>query len=215
MSRRRQSLCSRRADGALIPQNTSPSLRPINGQKLCEYAQLPFGWCRFGYNGCVVLSIYNALLLSGYELPLPVIHRMLHRIWKPRFFGVRVWEIRRCLQKLGIPFREFTSSSELTSAMEPGSAAIVMSWNRTVPYCHFTVDQEPLSVLRFPSPFGGAHGVAIEYTAPGQWRVFNRYSNIAHTYTFSSFREFLPFEAAFMKGFLIEKAAGRTLGSIE
>ncbi len=182
------------------------SLRPVNGQKLCEYANVPFGWFRVSYNGCVALSIYNALLLSGYEIPFCRIHRLLHRFWKPRIFGVRVWELRRCLRKLDIPFREFWSGELLSSSMEPGDTAIVMSWNETVPYCHFTLGKEPLSVLRYVNPFGGAHGVAVTYTAPGNWTVYNRYSNRDHAYCYSSFRDFLPFEGAFMKGFLIGRA---------
>ena len=179
-------------------------LRPANGQKLCEYADVPFGWFRIAYNGCVVLSIYNALLLSGYNVPFHRVHRLLHRFWKPRCFGVQTWEIRRCLRKLGISFRVFRSGELLSSAMEPGDTAIVMSWNDTVPYCHFTLGAEPLSVLRYPSPFGGAHGVALTHTPQGTWTVFNRYSNRDHAYTYASFREFLPFEAAFIKGFLIQ-----------
>lgn len=176
---------------------------PINGQKLCAYAKIPFGWCSFGHNGCCVLAIYNALLLSGYHIPFHTIHKLLHRPWKPRFFGVRTWEIRRCLKKLRIPFQEFSSGTGLTSQMHPGDIAVVMSWNRTVPFLHFTMGSEPLSVLRYPDPFGGAHGVAIEYTCQGKWTVFNRYSNRDRVYHFGSFREFLPFESAFMKGFLI------------
>ena len=182
-----------------------PALRLANGQQLCEYAQVPFGRFRVAYNGCVALSVYNALLLKGYNIPFYRIHRILHKPWVPRIFGVRVWELRRCLRKLGIPFREFWSGDFLADAMEPGDTAIVMSWNDSVPYCHFTLGEEPLSVLRYPSPFGGAHGVAVTYTAPGKWTGYNRYSNRDHVYTYGSFREFLPFEAAFMKGFLIQK----------
>ncbi len=188
-----------------VSETEELALRPVNGQKLCEYANVPFGWFRVAYNGCVALSIYNALLLSGYKVPFHRIHKVLHRFWKPRFFGVRVWEIRRCLRKLKIPFREFWSGDLLRSSMEPGDTAIVMSWNDTVPYCHFTLGEEPLSILRYPSPFGGAHGVAVTYTAPGNWTVYNRYSNRDHAYTYSSFREFLPFEAAFTKAFLIRR----------
>ena len=182
-----------------------PALQPANGQRLCEYANVPFGWFRVAYNGCVALSVYNALLLTGYRVPFYRIHGILHRPWIPRLLGVRVWELRRCLRKLGIPFREFRSGDLLASAMEPGDTAIVMSWNQTVPYCHFTLGEEPVSILRFHSPFGGAHGVAVTYTAPGRWTVYNRYSNRNHVYTYGSFREFLPFEAAFIRGFLIQK----------
>lgn len=176
---------------------------PVNGQKLCEYAHVPFGWFRMSYNGCLVLAIYNALLLTGYNINLEQIHKCLHRFWKPRLFGVREWEISRCLKKLQIPFRQYISPREFTSAMKPGDVAVVLSWNRTVPYCHFTMGREPLSVLRFPDPFGGAHGVAVEYTEKGTWVVYNRYSNRDRPYVYPDFERFLPFEALFVKGFLI------------
>ncbi len=183
---------------------------PINGQALCEYANVPFGWFRIAYNGCAALSIYNALLLSGYHIPFSRIHGMLHKWWIPRIFGVRVWEIRRCLKKLEIPFREFSAGDQLSSAMEPGTTAVVMKWNRSVPYCYFTVGEEPLSVLRFSDPFGGAHCMAVSYTVPGKWTVYNRYSNQARPYFYDSFRDFLLFETTFMRGFLIQKKSLNT-----
>ncbi|MBR6825948.1 MAG: hypothetical protein IKM59_05300 [Oscillospiraceae bacterium] len=186
------------------PQQSTAS-KPINGQKLCEYANISFGWCRFGHNGCVVLSIYNALLRSGYDCSVKKVHSMLHRPWRPRFLGVRVGEIRRCLRKLQIPFREFSSGRTLAASMVPGDVAILMRWNRTVPYIDFTMGKEPLSVLRFPDPFDGAHGVAVEYSAPGKWLVYNRYSNRDRVYEYTTLEEFLSFETAFMAGFLIAK----------
>lgn len=90
--------------------------------------------------------------------------------------------------------------------MKPGDVAIVLSWNRSVPYCHFTMGQEPLSVLRFPDPFGGAHGVAVEYTKDGKWTVYNRYSNRKRPYVYPDFESFLPFAPLFVRGFLITPA---------
>lgn len=179
---------------------------PVNGQRLCKYANVPFGWFKMGYNGCILLGIYNALLLSGYDPDLMEIRKHLHRSWKPRFFGVREWEIPRCLKKLSIPYEEFTSPRALTEAMEPGAVAIVLSWNRSIPYCHFTMGEEPLSVLRFPDPFGGAHGVAVERKDNGSWMVYNRYSNRDRAYAYPDFESFLPFDALFVKGFLISPA---------
>ena len=196
--------------GASCPEETTApkggklsSLRPVNGQRLCEYTNVPFGWFHIGYNGCVVLAIYNALLLTGYQKDLQEIRRCLHRIWKPRIFGVRQWEISRSLKTLEIPYASFSSVSELRSAMKPGDVAIVLSWNRTIPFCHFTMGEAPLSVLRFPDPFGGAHGMALEYTQKGTWKVYNRYSNRDKTYEYQTFEEFLPYNALFVKGFLI------------
>lgn len=193
-------------DAALKGEKLPLSHAPVNGQALCEYANIPFGWFHIGYNGCLVLAIYNALLLSGYEIDLAAVHKVLHRFWKPRFFGVRQWEISRCLKKLEIPFREFDSPAEFVASMEPGDVAIVLSWNRTVPFCHFTMGEEPLSVLRFQDPFGGAHGVAVEYSKTEKWIVYNRYSNRDKPYEYPDFRSFLPFDAQFVKGFLLSPA---------
>ena len=180
---------------------------PVNGQRLCPYGRIPFGWRRIAHNGCVLLAIYNALLLTGYEPDLMEIRSHLHRFWKPRFFGVRNREIARCLKKLGIPFRTVTSRKETGSALEPGAAAIVMSWNRSLPFCWFTMGEEPLSVARFPDLFGGGHGVAACVTEQGVWRVFNRYSNRGIVYEYPNFEAFCPFEALFMKAFIIERKA--------
>ena len=180
---------------------------PVNGQRLCEYANVPFGWFRMGYNGCVVLAIYNALLLTGYQKEFWEVHRCLHRTWKPRIFGVRQWEISRSLRKLKIPYTSFSSASELRSAMKPGDVAIILNWNRTVTFCHFTMGEEPLSVLRFPDPFGGAHGMALEYTHRGTWMVYNRYSNRSNPYEYRTFEEFLPYDALFVRGFLVKQTS--------
>lgn len=179
-------------------------LLPVNGQKLCQYAEIPFGWCKMGHNGCVILAIYNALLLSGYRADVMEIRKQLHRFWKPRFFGVRVWEISRYLKKRKIPFRALSSPREFVSAVKPGAVAILMSWNRTVPFCHFTMGKAPLSVVRFPDVFGGAHGVCVEHNRRGSWVVYNRYSNRRTPYDYPDFESFRPFGALFMKGFLIE-----------
>ena len=190
----------------MIPMKLPPSPAPINGQKLCEHADQFFGWCHLGHNGCVLLAIYNALLLCGRAFPLGRIHRLLHRLWRPRFFGVRVHEIRRCLKKLKVPYTEARSVTELEAQLQPGDVAIIMRWNRTLPFCHFTLGQEPLSVTRYPDPFGGAHGVAVQYEAPGRWIVYNRYSNRQKTYVFPTFMDYMLFDAAFMAGFILKKS---------
>lgn len=181
-------------------------MQPVNGQKLCPYAKVPFGWRTMGHNGCVILAIYNALLMTGRRAEVLKIRNFLHRIWKPRFFGVRAREAMRFLRRNRIPFRKASTVGELTSAMKPGSVAILFCWNRTVPFCHFTVGEELLSVLRFVDPFGGAHGMAATVTEKGKWRVFNRYSNRGVVYEYGDFREFCPFEALFMKALILEPA---------
>ena len=176
---------------------------PVNGQKLCEYANVPFGWWNMGYNGCVVLALYNALILSGYDADVYRIRDFLHRRWKPRIFGVRAWEAGRYLRKGKISYKTVRSTSELLSAMRPGSVAVVLFWNRTVPFCDFSMGGELLSVRRFPDPFGGAHGMAVALREDGTWQVFNRYSNRTTAYEYKKFEDFCPFPSLFMKGFIL------------
>lgn len=183
---------------------------PVNGQEICEYADVPFGWFRIRYNGCILLAIYNALLLTGHGVGLMDIRKHLHHPLKPRFFGVRQWEVARCLRKLKIPHSSFSSAGELTAAMKPGDIAIVLSWNKSVPYCHFTMGEVPLSVVRFPSPFGGAHGVAVKRRHEGGWTVYNRYSNRSTPYEYRQFEDFLPFGALFIRGFLISPSSSNS-----
>ena len=180
-------------------------LQTVNGQKICEYAKVPFGWFSVGYNGCVLLGIYNALLLAGYGTELGRIRKCLHRFWRPRIFGVRSGEIARCLKRLGIPFRKTDDPDAFASAVGTGTVGIAMCWNRSVPFCHFTIGEAPLSVVRYPNPLGGAHGVAVTRDADGLWRVFNRFSNRSTVYTYRDFEEFCPYKTLFMVGYLIEK----------
>ena len=180
--------------------------QPINGQCVCEYAHKPFGWLTMSDNGCVVLAIYNALLRSGWQVPLEEIHRLLDHPWQGRLLGVRAEEARACLRKLRIPFFETFSPWELEEHMAVGDVAIVMRWNRVVPYCDFTFGAEPVSVVDHPDPFGGAHGVALERMGKNLWRVYNRYSSRARAYDYLSLWDYMGSPSSFIDAFLIEKS---------
>ena len=181
-------------------------LQPINGQKVCHYAKKPFGWLTMGENGCVILAIYNALLRSGWEASVEEIHGILNHPLQGRLCGVRTGELRACLRKLKIPFEEVYSPRELERRMGIGSVAVVMRWNRVVPYCDFTVGTEPLSVVDYPDPFGGGHGVALERIGPRLWRVYNRYSSRGRACDYGDFWDYMGSRSAFMSAFLIQKA---------
>ncbi|MBR4308529.1 MAG: hypothetical protein IKT58_02935 [Oscillospiraceae bacterium] len=178
-------------------------LKPINGQSVCSYAKKPFGWKTMSYNGCVILAIYNAILRGGREITVEKVHALLHRPWKGRLLGVRTYEIPRCLKALNIPFRRLCSVGEMESLMEPGDIAIIMQWNGFLPYCHFTMGEEHLSVTEIPNPFEGAHAMAVERLKTGGWRVYNRYSNRGHPYDYTHLEDFMESRACFMAGFLL------------
>ncbi len=182
-----------------------PERQPINGQDICEYANKPFGWLTMGENGCVILAIYNALLRSGWQISVEEVHGLLDHPWQGRLLGVRAEEVRACLKKLHVPFTEIFSPWELEERMEVGSVAIVLRWNRIVPYCDFTFGQEPLSVVDHPDPFGGAHGVALERMGKNLWRVYNRYSSRARVYDYLSLWDYMGSPSSYIDGFLVEK----------
>ena len=195
-------------EGGCLEQKSNEVLRPVNGQRICAYAKVPFGWFTMSFNGCVILAIYNALLLAGWDADVMAIRSYLHGFWRARLFGVRTTEVTRYLRKRKIPYRKVSTADELTAAMKPGDIALVMCWNRTVPYCHFTMGSEPVSLDRFPDPFGGAHGMAVTLTDQGKWKVYNRYSNRDRVYEYGSFKEFCPFEPLFKMGLIIPPPGG-------
>ena len=180
--------------------------QPINGQGVCEYANKPFGWVTMGDTGCVILAIYNALLRSGWEASVEQIHGLLDRPWKGRLCGVRTAELRACLRKLKIPYEEVYSPHRLEQGMNVGAVAIVMRWNRVLPYCHFTCGTEPQSVVDFPDYYGGGHAVALERMGSNLWRVYNRYTGRKHVYDYPDFWAYMGSGAAFISAFLIPKA---------
>lgn len=178
-------------------------LCPVNGQAVCEYAGKRFGWLTMGHNGCVVLSVYNALLRMGRPVPLEQIHGIFHRPWKGRLLGVRLRELRSALELLDVPYRELLSASQMEEEMKPGDIAVMIRWNRTVPYCDFTLGQRLPSVRDFADPFGGGHGMAVERMEGGIWRVYNRYSNRGYHYDYKQLSDFMVSDVSFMGGFLL------------
>ena len=186
--------------------NLQERLQPINGQKVCCYAKKPFGWLTMGENGCVILAIYNALLRSGWETSVEQIHGLLHHRLQGRLWGVRTGEIRACLRKLKIPCEEVYSPRKLEDRMAIGDVAVVMRWNRVLPYCDFTMGAEPLSVVDYPDPFGGGHGVALERIGLRLWRVYNRYSSRGFPCDYGDFWDYMGSGSAFISAFLIGKS---------
>lgn len=149
---------------------------PISGQKLCEYSSRRFGWRTIASNGCSVLAIYNALGLCGYPMTFEKIHAQLHRWYRPRWFGIFPWRIRRFFKKNSIACRTFKKPIQLEPLLKTGGAAVLTYWNATF-------------FGRIPNIFAGAHSVAVHYD--GRFTVYNRFSNRTKVYSFNALHELL------------------------
>ena len=53
--------------------------RMINGQGMGDVSKLKYGLCHMSFNGCEVISVYNALTYLGKAAPLPEIALYMER----------------------------------------------------------------------------------------------------------------------------------------
>lgn len=166
--------------------------RPINGQSLCEYARLRFGWLRLRTNGCSVLAVYNALGLLGRKVSFQEIFGFFHSRFRPRFFGVMPHELGRFFRKYVPSVKGVRSAQELEKLLKGGGAAVVTVWNRA-----FRIFGK-----RIPNVFGGAHTMAVHYN--GSYVVCNRYSNKTLFYAYDS-PEAIWSEGCLIKGFYLKE----------
>ena len=173
---------------------------PINGQSVCEYANMEFGWLSVSTNGCAAIAIYNALGFTGQAVYFSDVIKQLDSWHRPRFFGVMPGEIGNCLANFGASFTEADSISELELLMENGGVAIVTRWNRTsvrsltmlYPILYESVDVS-----------GGAHTMAVVHDGNGNYTVYNRYSNKPISYPYDSLEEFIGSEVRYVAGFYL------------
>lgn len=160
---------------------------PINGQRLCEYANTRFGWLRIAQNGCGAIAVYNAMGLLGQATAFWDVRARLHRWYRPRFFGVRPRELERCLIQLGASCTRADSLEELRQSLGKGGIAVLTKWNARCPRVH-----------------KGAHTVSISFDGE-RYAVYNRYSNRDRVYLCASLEEIVG-EGSFMRGYVVEKA---------
>ena len=74
----------------------------INGQGLGAVSQLRYGLCRLSFNGCEVISVYNALAWLGKNAPLPEIALYMERFrMLMGIFGCYAGRIDRALRYFG------------------------------------------------------------------------------------------------------------------
>lgn len=181
--------------------------QPLNGQGVCEYAQVYYGWRRVKHNGCGLLAAYNALGLLGKPLPFGQIRRYFHRRWRPRFLGTNAYELRRFFQRQGLPVQVTRDPRELEAWLKEGGVGVMIQWNSTL----------RLWGLRLPNPAKGAHVVTATW-GPEGLTVYNRYSNRDRAYTYSSMEELYQKASLlfglYIKGKQVRKATRQDLDAL-
>ena len=151
----------------------SETFETINGQGLCTYAQLRYGWRRVKHNGCGLLAAYNALGLLGRPMDFLEIRRYFHHIWRPRFLGSNTFELRRFFRKQGLAVLWIRDPSELEQRLKEGGVAVMIQWNSRI------------KSSKIPNPLKGAHLICATWEED-QLTVYNRYSNRSTVYRYSS-----------------------------
>lgn len=141
--------------------------RPVNGQLLCPYGEMPFGLWRVGRNGCALLAVYNALGLLGCPLSMEQIRDAFTRWYRPRLFGVFPGELRRFFRRRGLQVERMPHEGALQQRLQQGGVGILTYWN-----CKFS-----LFGLRLPKFWKGAHTVAVCRGADGRYVVYNPLAN--------------------------------------
>jgi len=123
----------------------------INGQGLGEISKMRYGLCRMSFNGCEVISVYNALVFLGIPEPIEKVADFMERYRVlVGIFGGNVYKTGRALQHFGADFQKNT---DLSCA----EAFIVSYWTGK----------------RFLSSI---HTVFCERSG-GKIKVYNRYNN--------------------------------------
>lgn len=153
--------------------------RPLNGQGLCDYASVPYGWRKVKDNGCGLLAAYNALGFYGREMDFSEIRRFFHRWWRPRFFGTSALQLRRFFRKMGYSVEIIPTASELEERLKEGGIAIQLQWNRAM----------NLFGLRLGNPLKGSHIITLRWE--DKLAVYNRFSNRARRYAYGNMQDLL------------------------
>ena len=128
-----------------------PEKGMINGQGRGDVSRLRYGICHMSFNGCEVISVYNALQYKGKPKPLPEVAAFMERYrLLMGFFGCNVYCVGRALRHFGV-------ESQFTRDVSGAEAFIVSYWTGR-PF---------LSMI---------HTVFCRKTARGI-AVYNRYNN--------------------------------------
>lgn len=97
----------------------------INGQALGNVSKLRYGICPMSFNGCEVISVYNALVYLGIPAAICEIARYMEKFRVLLgLFGCNVYRIGRALEHFGIKYDAAKTFEEAENAQ----AFIISSW---------------------------------------------------------------------------------------
>ncbi len=126
--------------------------RMINGQGMGDVSKLKYGLCHMSFNGCEVISVYNALRYVGKPQPLQEVAFFLEK-YRILFgiFGCNMFRLGKALEKYG-------ASYERIGEIGDTPAFIISFWTGR----------------RFLSSI---HTVFCTREEDGRIKVYNRYNN--------------------------------------
>lgn len=136
-------------DGFIFGQDTHPT------------SAMFYGLFPMGYNGCEVISVYNALRLLGRPQSLAETVRDFSRGLHPWLFGVfgtKPSRIGRYLKKKGFTAVKKRKLQKLSELAEDGAVFIVSYWTSPKLICPF-------------------HTIAVRCVNADTWEAYNLYNN--------------------------------------
>jgi len=182
---------------------------PINGQMVCEYSDMAFGFSTIGNSGCAVIGLYNALGIIGKRTSISHIVEYFEEmnifsspIIESRVFGVMPGEIEGYLSDHNIPHKIAYSLSQLESLFEIGGTAIVMRWNEKK-ILKNRLAGFMLMHKEYPNVLKGAHTMAVTRDKDGSYVVYNRYSDYPEVHRYGTLQEFMGTEVQFIAAFYL------------
>ena len=136
-------------DGFVLGQDTHPT------------SAMFYGLFPMGYNGCEVISVYNAMRLLGRPMPLSEVVRDFEKGLHPLLFGVfgtKPSRIGRFLKKKGFDVTKKYRLDKLSQLSHDGAVFIISFW--TSPKLICTI-----------------HTIAVRCIASDKWEAYNLYNN--------------------------------------
>lgn len=125
--------------------------RMINGQGMGDVSKLKYGICHMSFNGCEVISVYNALRYIGKPQPLQEVAFFLEKYrLLLGFFGCNVYRLGKALDKYGAAY-------ERISEIGDTPAFIISFWTK--------------------KPFLSSIHTVFCIRENGRIKVYNRYNN--------------------------------------
>ena len=83
--------------------------RMINGQGMGDVSKLKYGLCRMSFNGCEVISVYNALRYVGKPQPLREVAFFLEKYrMLLGFFGCNMFRLGKALEQFGAAYERIS-----------------------------------------------------------------------------------------------------------